>query len=123
MEYFVIGKQINSSNTYILLAQNEGTFIPTKKNNKSYTLSGDPMLLFDYILYGSHMGQKPVGYLVTITDERGKIIQHTTSDKWLFEHIENLKKIPVGRFMDKTCTRVHPERPDIGTRRDGNRWR
>ena len=118
VECFVIGKQINSSDTYILLDRNEGTFIPTKENNKSFFLSGDPVLLFDYVLYSIRMGQKPVSYLVTITDECGKIIQHASPNKWLFEHLGNLRKMSVGRFMDKTCTRVHPERPDIGTRRN-----
>jgi len=62
------------------------------------------------------MGKRPVSYLVVVTDERGEIIQHATPNKWIFEHLENLRKMPVGRFMDKTCTRVHPERPDIGAR-------
>lgn len=122
VEYFAIGKQINGSHTYILLDRGEGTFTPTRENNKSYSLFGDPVLLFDYVLFTVHMGQKPVSYLVTVTDERGKIIQYATPNKWIFEHLENLKKMPVGRFMDKTCTRVHPERPDIGTRRNVNPW-
>jgi hypothetical protein len=121
VEYFAIGKQINSSDTYILLDRGEGTFTPTKENDRIFSLAGDPVLLFDHVLYTIHMGQKPISYLVTVTDERGKVIQHATPSKWLFENLANLKRMPVGRFMDKTCTRVHPERPKIGTRRNSNR--
>ena len=51
------------------------------------------------------------GYLIVVTDERGKIIDYGTSHEWLFENLEKLKKIPVGRHFDKTITRVHPPRP------------
>ncbi len=121
VECFTIGKQINSSDTYILLDRTEGTFTFAKENNRSFTISSEPKLLFDYVLYTVHMGQKPDSYLVVVTDERGKTIQYSSPRKWLFEHLENLRKMPVGRFMDKTCTRVHPERPDIGTRRNSDR--
>jgi len=122
IEYFAIGKQINSSHTYVLLDRQERTFVPTKENKKSFAFKGDPVLIFDYILYEVHMGQKPISYLITITDERGKIIQYSTPNKWLFENLDNLKKVPVGRFMDKTCTRTYPKRPDIGSRRNYSRF-
>ena len=121
VEYFAIGKQINSNDIYILLDRGAGTFTPTKENNRSFSLAGNPVLIFDYVLYTIHMGQKPVSYLVTVTDQRGKIIQYATPNKWLFENLANLKQMQVGRFMDKTCTRVHPEPPEIGTRRNSNR--
>jgi len=123
VEYFAIGKQINSSDTYILLDRQKTTFTPVGENKNRFEFHGKPVLLFDHVLYTVHMGQKPVSYLVTITDERGKIVQYSTPNKWLFEHLENLKRMPVGKFMDKTCLRTYPARPDIGTRRDGNRWK
>ena len=122
VEYFAIGKQINSSATYILLDRKSAVFTPVGEAKDHFEFHGDPILLFDYVFYRVHMGQKPTSYLVTITDKRGKIIQYATPNKWLFTHLENLKKMPVGRFMDKTCTRVHPEPPDIGSRRDYDRW-
>ncbi len=122
VEYFAIGKQINSSDTYILLDRQKSTFTPVGANKTRFEMHGDPVLLFDHVLYSIHMGQKPFSYLVTITDERGKIIQYSTPSKWLFEHLENLKEIPVGKFMDKHCLRTHPECPDIGTRRNGSPW-
>ena len=118
VEYFAIGKQINGNHTYILLDRQKQTFIPSRENDKSLVFKGKPVLLFDYNLYKVHMGQKPVSYLITVTDERGKVIQHSSSNQWLFEHLDNLKKMPVGRFMNKTCTRTYPERPKIGSRRN-----
>ena len=121
VEYFAIGKQINSSATYILLDRQKTSFIPMGEEKNRFEFHGDPVLLFDYVFYKVHMGQKPVSFLVTISDKHGKIIQYATPKKWLFTHLENLKQVPVGRFMDKTCTRVHPECPDIGSRRDYDR--
>jgi hypothetical protein len=118
VEYFAIGKQINGNHTYILLDRQSASFSPANKKRNHFEFHGKPILLFDYTLFRIHMGQKPVSYLITVTDERGKIIQHSSPNEWIFEHLENLKKVPVGRFMNKTCIRTYPERPDIGSRRD-----
>jgi hypothetical protein len=56
-------------------------------------------------------GEKYDGYLVTVTDQRGQIIAHRTSNKFLFEHLNRLKMLPVTRHFDKECRRVAPPRP------------
>ena len=56
-------------------------------------------------------GKKYDTYLIILTDKRGKVIAMKTPSKWLLENLENLKNLPVGSFMDKTCTRVYPGRP------------
>jgi len=64
-------------------------------------------------------------YLVTVTDEREKIIAYQTPNKWLFENLENLKNLPVGTYMDKTCTHPHPTQPKAKTPTSGETaiWR
>jgi hypothetical protein len=64
-----------------------------------------------YDLDGSRRGDKFSENLVIITDERGEIVAHSSSAKWLWDNLENLKKMPVGRYMDKTCTRIIPSGP------------
>ena len=63
------------------------------------------------LIFDVRRGKKYAGYLITVSDKRGKVIQYRASKPWLWENIENLKDMPVGRYMDKTCTRVHPTSP------------
>ena len=65
----------------------------------------------EYSLEGQMRGTRPDGNLVTITDSRGQVIQYKASNAWLWENIENLKKLPGGAYMDKTCTRAYPTSP------------
>ena len=51
------------------------------------------------------------GYVVVITDERGEIIQHAESSKWLFENLDNLRKLSVGSYMNKNCEHASPVGP------------
>ncbi|MEN8255595.1 MAG: hypothetical protein ABFR33_09015 [Verrucomicrobiota bacterium] len=55
-------------------------------------------------------GPKYTGYLVTVTDARGEIIAVESSANWLCENLENLKRLSVGNYMDKTCRRTTPAR-------------
>ena len=41
--------------------------------------------MIDYDLTERRRGQKYGGYLIVVTDSRGKIVDHETSHKWLFE--------------------------------------
>ena len=94
-----------------MLDRQESRFVPSRKNKRSHTFSGDSVPMFTYALDGEVRGLKYYGYLVRVTDKRGKTIQHSESNKWLFEHLDNLEKIPKGKYMDKTCTRVFPTTP------------
>jgi len=115
VEFFAIGTERHGNN-YILLDRQETTFTSTRENQRSLEFSGKPVLLVDSNFYrGSgyteRRGEKYSSYLVTVTDERGKIIDYATPNIWLFENLENLKKLPVGKRMDKTCTRTYPTPP------------
>jgi len=110
VEFFAIGAE-NGGDKYILLDRQESTFTPSEEDARSYSFKGKPVRLLDYITDDQRRGEKYGGFLITITDERGKIIGHRESNKWLFENLENLRQLPVGKYMDKSCTRVHPTSP------------
>jgi hypothetical protein len=110
VEFFAIGEEIDGDN-YILFDRQESNFLPTKENKGAHQFSGNSVELMDYNFGEQRRGEKYGGYLIVVTDVRGKIIDHGASHEWLFENLEKLKQIPVGRHFDKTITRVHPPRP------------
>jgi len=115
VEFFAIGAEIDGNN-HILLDYQKSSFTPTKENQRSFELRGETVELTDYLIGSNrvgwqHRGRKYSSYLVVVTDLRGKIIAHETPKKWLFENLENLRQVPVGKCIDKTCTRVGPSRP------------
>lgn len=113
IEFFAIGKEADGNN-YILLDRQSGSFVPADMPDRNFRLTGKKVLLYDYShLYDSLRGGKYSTYLITVTDQRGVIIAHKTPKKWLFDNLENLRKIPVGRYFNKSCERVFPTRPKI----------
>jgi len=110
VEFFAIGAE-KFGDHYILLDRQESRFTPTKENQRSHAFSGNTVRLTSYAMDGDFKGIKYEAYLIVVTDTRGKITTHQTSNEWLFENLENLRRLPVGRYMDETCTRVFPSRP------------
>jgi len=110
VDYFAIGKEL-LGDKYVLLDRQSSTFIPTSENERSHAFKGKVIEFVEYDLDGQMRGQRPDGNLVTLTDERGQVIQYKSSKSWLWENIENLKTLPVGAYMDKTCTRAYPTSP------------
>jgi len=112
VEFFAIGAEIDGDN-YILLDRQESDFMPTKENKRFYEFYGDPiyMNVRDWSVISMYRGQKYGGYLVVVTDERGKIIDTASSSKWLPEILSQLRALPIGKHFDKTGTRVAPPRP------------
>lgn len=111
VEFFAVGQRLLNSNEYCLLDRQTSTFIPSPENQRSHQFSGEKIETMEYELDGIRRGIRYAGNVVIVTDERGEIIAHSSSAKWLMENLENLKKIPVGRFMDKTCNRIIPTGP------------
>ena len=108
VEFFAIGSEIGASQ-YILLDRGEASFIPSEiGRGDNFEFSGRTVDLLDYNVYEMRRGDRYDGFLVTVTDERGEIIAHRSTPTWLFKNLDALKKLPVGSFMDKTCTRVWP---------------
>lgn len=110
VEYFAVAQQL-SGDRYILVERNAETFIPSAENKRSHAFSGKEIEFIDYNQDDSHRGMIPSDYIVTISDKRGKVIQHRASSTWLYENLENLKRLPVGAYMDRTGIRVPPSRP------------
>ncbi len=110
VEFFAIGREIHG-NRFVLLDRQESRFTPSKENHRSHSFSGKSVELPDFTLEGIHRGNKPYGYLVVVMDRRGEIIEHSATGKWLFENLGNLRKLPVGAYMDESCVRVFPTGP------------
>ncbi len=109
VEYFAVGKEVDG-NRYVLLERNKDSYIPSKENKRSFEFRGEQIPLRQIALRSSApmRGTAYDGYLITVTDERGKIIAHRTSSKFLFENIENLKKLSLRNYFDRDCKRVLP---------------
>ena len=121
VEFFAFGEEVDGDN-YVLLDRQQSTFTPSKESKGIHEFySPAPIRLQTMAMRSAApmRGIKYGGYLITVTDERGKIIQHKTSHKWLFENLENLKKLPDGKHFDKRCIRVGPPRP---TQADRPEW-
>ena len=117
VEFFAIGEEIDGDN-YILFDRQESRFIPTSENGQSHTFSGGTIPVREKTIpgyggvFGQRRGDKYGGYLVVVTDSRGKVVDHGASHKWLIGLLGNLRELPVGRHFDKTGVRVEPPRPD-----------
>jgi len=112
VEFFAIGEEIDGDN-YILFDRQETRFTPTKENGRSLTFHGDtiPVRETDIARLIYRRGAKYGGYLIVVTDSRGKIVDQGTSHKWLPGILGELRQLPLGKHFDKTGTRVYPPHP------------
>ena len=118
-EFYAIGKQIAPADRYILLARGKVPFRLTKENGRrfEYRMPTDEYVpLRDIYMGGNNIyarrGRKYRGYLVTVSDKHGNIIAYRTPNKWLYENMDNLQKLPTGSFMDDECKQKYPIRPE-----------
>jgi len=110
-EMFVVGKQWRRGK-YILLDRQQTTFNPAEQEQRFYEFRSPKKIvvaLREY--YGAAFGEKYYGYLITVTDARGKIVAMKSSHKWLPQTLENLEELSVGNFFDETGVRTYPDRP------------
>ncbi len=108
VEFFAIGEETNGDN-FIMLDRQESHFTPTKENGRSHSFHGDKVRLLQTVAYfgrGEIRGQKYGGYLIVVTDERGRIIDHGASHKWLIGILDELRTLPFRCHFDKTGIRV-----------------
>ena len=110
VEFFAIAKEL-IGDKYILVDRQKSSFIPAKENEFSHTFSGPPIEFMEYVYDGDRRGKEYAGNLVILYDKFGRVIDFQTSNKWLYENLDDLKKIPIGRFFDKNCKRVIPTSP------------
>lgn len=110
VEYWVLGSEIGG-NKYMLLDHETGSFVPSAQPKETYSFSGKPVALYDWVLshiYNQRRGERYEGFLITVTDERGKIVAERSQPTWLFKNLDRLRQLEVGSFMDNTCTRQWP---------------
>ncbi|MDF7807846.1 SHD1 domain-containing protein [Pontiellaceae bacterium B12219] len=120
VEYFAVGEEIDGDN-YVLLERNQETYNPATYTGKSFEFRGKEIELrrMAYRSTAPVRGSKYGGYLVTLTDERGKIIGYKASHEFLFENLHNLKKLIPNTHFNKECKRVIPARPTEDSRGPG----
>ena len=119
VEYFAIAEEVDGDN-YILLERGSDTFTPSDVTTKFHEFYGEPVRVERFATRESAplRGCKFGGHLITVTDARGKIIQHKASSAFLWDVLEDLKKIPVTRHFDRDGQRVCPPRPTEQDRPD-----
>ncbi|VGO16411.1 hypothetical protein PDESU_05002 [Pontiella desulfatans] len=49
-------------------------------------------------------------HLIVVTDALGKVVSYKASSENLFENMENLRTVPVGKYFDEDCNRCQPTR-------------
>jgi hypothetical protein len=113
VEYFVIGRQLVDRDKYILLDRRSSRFTPSEQINSGVGFSsGKVIRMHKYLYFNQIQGRDYAGHLVLITDSRGEIVAYKSSQKWMFEHRESLRKLPLGAFIDyKTGARTFPSGP------------
>jgi hypothetical protein len=112
VEYYAVGKQVIDQDKYFLMDRGVSRFTPGVDNDCSHEFHGKRKSeVMKYTMYNESMGRKYSEYIIVLKDQRGKIIAHRTSGKWLWNNFDKLEKLPVGAFFDDTCTRVHPTGP------------
>ncbi len=112
VEYFVFAEE-SGGNNYALVDRHEEEFTPSPENKGEFEIASgrNVELKLSSLFDGGLRGLKYGGWLVTITDERGYVIQHKATHEFLFENLENLKKVPIGKHFDSSCSRTMPTRP------------
>lgn len=113
---YVFAEEIDGDNYVLLSKFTPEPFTLTEENNERFEYwDSQAVAMEDYIctygLSNKRRGEKYGGYLIVIRDVQGEIIAHESPYKWVFENLETLDKLPVGKHMDKTCQRVGPPRP------------
>lgn len=111
LEYFALGKEM-IGNAYILVDHGSSTFTPTKENKRSHEFKSDRKIEFrEYTQDDTIRGERFAESLVLLKDKRGEVIAYKATSPWLWENLDNLRKIRIGSFMNDECVRIHPTSP------------
>jgi len=108
-EFFVIGQEIDGENR-ILLDYQKASFHLNDGSRSEFEIAGNMVELEDYVIQGFRRGEQYKGFLIVVTDALGKVVAYKTSSENLFENLENLRTVPVGKYFDNECNRCQPTR-------------
>jgi hypothetical protein len=106
-EVFVLGREATGSN-YVLIARNTKTFVPCKANERKCRTPGGKNHLFIDWVSGKPHGVQYYGYLVTVTDKNGVVVQTRASNGWMLQYVDNIMKAQSGWYLDRTLVRTYP---------------
>ena len=112
VEYFAIADETDGDN-YRLLEHNKSVFTPTAENRRSHLFRGRKLQCQQQVILPNapKRGYDYCGHLIVITDERGIVIQYDGTRKFLYEHLNALRKLKPGNHFNEQCERVTPARP------------
>jgi hypothetical protein len=112
VEYFAIADELHGDR-YRLLDYGKEVFIPSEFRRNSFTFRGRKLRTQKQAIlpWTPLRGYDYCGRLVVITDERGKVIQHWSSRKFLLPHLDELRKLKPGNYFDEDCRRTMPTGP------------
>ena len=108
-EVFVIAQEIDGNKRILLDYIKEPFYLPEGRGSV-VEIRSKTVQLSDYVVREFHRGEKYKGHLIVVTDSRGEIIAHKASSKNFLEHLDNLRKVPVGKYFDDDCIRCQPTR-------------
>jgi hypothetical protein len=86
VEFFALGSEVGES-LYILLDRQKASFIPSETEGRSFQFTGRTVDLLEFNVYKQLHGDRYAGYLITVKDERGEIIDYRSSPTWLFKNL------------------------------------
>ena len=109
VEFFFFIKEIDGGKD-IIADYKQATFT-LQGSGSTFELESDTVELPTYSLDETTRGEEYSGYLIVVTDARGEVIAHEGTKETYWEHIENLRKVPVGKWIDEECNRTYPTRP------------
>ena len=109
-EMFCFAEELDGDKK-ILVDYQKHPFKLTEGTKSIIEFSSKKVELLDYNITSQRRGEQYEGYLILITDTRGKIIAHKTTHERYFKIHENLRNLAVGKFFDKEGSRCYPTRP------------
>ncbi len=119
-ELFLIGREVQDGDFYILLSKTESFFLLGEHNNDEHVFQSSPIELQVYTAFGVlRRGPEYRGYLIAVSDMDGNIVHVETNISWLADKVSQLQALysrgsasVYSRYFDKeTITKQSPPPP------------
>ncbi|MDF7822452.1 SHD1 domain-containing protein [Pontiellaceae bacterium B12227] len=110
MELFIIGEE-KAGDKFILLDYQKETFRLEEGSSSVFELKSRQVELIEFEMNGQLRGEVYRGYMMIVTDSRGEVIAYTAKREEWYQNVENLRKVPIGKYFDNDCNRAWPTSP------------
>ncbi len=119
MEYFAFGEEVEG-NAWVYLDRCSAEFTLSDENKRTFDFKGKPVRIQSQATRDSApmRGTKYGGFVVTLTDERGAVIDYKASHEFLYEHLKKITSLPVNAYFNRDGERVVPTRAQAGHMRE-----